>query len=131
MNTSRRMLATSVFGLLVAFAATEASAQVANLSGRYICVQNCRSGPPGTLAFITQNGQDLNLSEEGGASSRAWPDWFNPNKIWADNWNQNAVVSPDGMTIQFDRGAVWERAVEVPPPSAIRRTVVRVKPAPR
>ena len=36
-----------VLGLLAALAATEASAQLANLNGKYVCVQNCRSGAPG------------------------------------------------------------------------------------
>jgi hypothetical protein len=29
---------------------------------------------------------------------------------------EGAVYSPDGMTIQFDRGSVWVRNVEPPPP---------------
>src|SRR5262249_11524597 len=37
----------------------------------------------------------------------AWIDW--PGHIWADRWNQGAVYSPDGATIQFDRGTVWQR----------------------
>ena len=26
-----------------------------------------------------------------------------------------AIYSPDGMTIQFDNGTIWQRAPEVPP----------------
>ena len=36
--------------------------------------------------------------------SRAWVDW--PGHIWAQSWNEGAIFSPDGMTIQFDRGTV-------------------------
>ena len=59
-----------VFAALVALSAvgiTSASAQVL-LSGQYHCVQNC-SGPE--LAYVTQNGWDLNLVNEVGQPSRA------------------------------------------------------------
>jgi len=96
---------------LAALAATAASAQeIANLSGAYRCVQNCAGPGP---AFVTQNGWDLNLTNEAGAPSRAWVDW--PGHIWAQNWNQGAVYSPDGMTIQFDNGSVWHRIIPQPP----------------
>jgi hypothetical protein len=94
---------------LSALAVTDASAQVANLSGPYQCVQNCRGPSP---AFITQNGWDLNLVNEIGAPSRAWIDW--PGHIWVQYWNEGAAYTPDGMTIQFDRGSVWQRIVEQP-----------------
>ena len=45
----------------VALTATAASAQVADLSGRYRCVNMCRDGLVGSPAFITQSGWDLNL----------------------------------------------------------------------
>ena len=32
-----------------------------------------------------------------------------------------AIYSPDGMTIQFDRGTVWQRAIDLPPPPPPRR----------
>jgi len=60
---------------------------------------------------------DLNLVNEIGQASRAWVDW--PGHIWARSWNQGAVYSPDGMTIQFDRGSVWQRIV---PQSLLRRS---------
>ncbi len=98
-------------GLVVlgAFAATDASAQVVNLSGPYQCVQNCSGSGPAT---VTQNGWDLNLVNEAGMPSRAWVDW--PGHIWAQSWNEGAVYSPDGMTIQFDRGVVWRRILPEP-----------------
>jgi ribosomal protein L31E len=37
----------------------------------------------------------------------------------------SAVYSPDGMTIQFDNGTIWQRDVG-PPPAPVR---VRVKRA--
>ena len=45
---------------------------------------------------------------------RAWVDY--PGRIWVDRANQGAVYSPDGFRVQFDRGTVWERAPELPPP---------------
>jgi hypothetical protein len=57
--------------------------------------------------FITQNGWNLNLVNELGQPSRGYVDY--PGRIWAPDWNQGAMVSPDGMTLQFDQGAVWLR----------------------
>ena len=91
----------------LAMFATDASAQV-DLSGRYQCVQSCRPEFAGGLAFVTQNGWQMNMVDDTGRSSRAWIDW--PGHIWADNWSEGAVYSPDGNTIQFDRGVVWQRA---------------------
>ncbi len=125
MRASSKFLGSCAFGLLIALAATEASAQMGNISGRYICVENCR-GVPGGLAYVTQSGRDLNFVDESGNASRAWFDWSNPNKIWVDGWDQNVLISPSGTTLQFDRGTVWERAVEMPPPP-VRRKVTRTK----
>ncbi len=96
-------------GVLAAFAATEASAQVLNLSGQFECVQGCRGPGP---VYVTQNGWDLNLVNEAGQPSRAWIDW--PGHIWAQYWNEGAVYSPDGMTIHFDHGTVWRRVIREP-----------------
>jgi len=106
-------------------AATDACAQVLNLSGQFQCVQGCAAGPP-ALAYVTQSGWELNLVNEAGAPSRAWIDW--PGHIWAQNWNEGAVYSADGMTIQFDRGSVWQRVVEVPAPPPLRRKLRHVRP---
>jgi hypothetical protein len=89
---------------LGALAAGNASAQEINLSGPYQCVVDCAGPAP---AVVTQNGWDLNLVNEVGIPSRAWVDW--PGHIWAQGWNEGAIFSPDGMTIQFDRGSVWRR----------------------
>jgi hypothetical protein len=104
-----------VLGALFALSATGASAQpVINLSGQFVCVQVCATTVPGTFAFVTQNGWDMNLTNEVGASSRAWIDW--PGHMWVDAWAEGAIYSPDGNTIQFDSGAVWQRYVPLPPP---------------
>lgn len=104
------------FGLLGAIAATGASAQSVNLTGTYKCIQMCRLGLVGNQAFITQNGPELNLLNEAGEPSRAWPDWFAPaTRIWVDSQNQGAVYSPDGMLIQFDSGTIWQRDLGLPP----------------
>jgi hypothetical protein len=98
--------------------ASGASAQNANLSGRWQCVALC-VGPPGGLAFITQNGWDLNVVNDVGMPSRAWIDY--PGHIWIETANQGALFSPDGFTLQFDRGTVWQRAPEMAPPILQRR----------
>jgi hypothetical protein len=106
-----------VIAAAAVFAATEASAQTVNLTGTYRCIEACRAGPVGSPAFITQNGPDLNLLNEGGGAARAWPDAFAPaTRIWIDAWNEGAVYSPDGMRIQFDSGTVWQRDLGPPPP---------------
>jgi hypothetical protein len=101
------------FGMVAAFSTADASAQAINLSGPYICVQGCVPGFAGQPTFISQDGWNLNLLNEAGRPSRAWIDW--PGHIWAQNWNEGAVVSPDGMFVQFDRGQVWQRYVVAPP----------------
>ena len=84
------------------------------LSGQFQCIAGCAGGSAGP-AFVTQNGWDLNLVNEIGQPSRAWIDW--PGHIWVQSWNEGAVYSADGMTIQFDNGTVWARNVilVVPP----------------
>ena len=39
--------------------------------------------------------------------------WINP---FAQRANEGAIYSPDGFTLQFDHGTVWQRAPLVPPP---------------
>ena len=62
-------------------------------------------------AYIPQNGWNLNLLNEAGVPSRAWIDW--PGHIWAENWSEGAVYSPDGLTIQFDSGTIWRRELPI------------------
>ena len=83
------------------------------LSGQFQCIAGCAG--VGGPAFVTQNGWDLNLVNEIGQPSRAWIDW--PGHIWVQSWNEGAVYSSDGMTIQFDNGTVWAKNVilVVPP----------------
>jgi hypothetical protein len=82
------------------------------LSGQFQCIAGCAGGGP---AFVTQNGWDLNIVNEIGQPSRAWIDY--PGHIWVQSWNEGAVYSTDGMTIQFDNGTVWAKSVilVVPP----------------
>ena len=110
-----------VIAAAAVFAATAASAQTVNLTGTYRCIEGCRAAV-GSPAFVTQNGPNLNLVNEAGQPSRAWPDAFAPfTKIWADDWNVSAVYSPDGMTIQFDNGTIWQRDMGPPPPLRVVR----------
>ena len=95
--------------------ATSAVAQVdgVDLNGQYLCVANCL-GVPGSLAFITQHGWELNMVNDAGQPSRAWVNY--PGRLWVDRLQEGAIYSPNGMTIQFDHGAIWQRAIELPPP---------------
>jgi len=106
-----------IIGIAAALTVSSASAQSANLTGAYQCIQMCRGD---MLAYVTQNGPELNLLTEAGVASRAWPDWFYPaSRLWIDAFNLGAVYTPDGMTIQFDNGTIWQRYV--PPPPLRRR----------
>ena len=104
---------TSIIAISAALAATPAPAQEVNLTGRWQCVQNCVTMEPGRFAFITQNGRELNLVNEVGMASRAWVDY--PGRVWVDRPQVGAVYAPDGMTIQFDNGTIWQRAIEIVP----------------
>jgi len=86
---------------------TVASAQSDNLTGQYVCIRACTDVT--APAFVTQNGSNLRLSTTGGQSTYAWVDY--PGHIWIEPWYEGALFSPDGMTIQFDRGAVWQRDI--------------------
>jgi hypothetical protein len=90
---------------------TGASAQVLNLTGQFQCVKRCLAGPP-AFAYLTQADTEMSLVNEAGLPSRGWIDY--PGHIWVAAWNEGAFYSPDGMTIQFDSGSVWQRVVEVP-----------------
>jgi hypothetical protein len=105
-------------GAAAMFAATTtgASAQVLNLSGQFQCVQGCVAAPVAP-AYVTQADWQLNLVNEAGIPSRGWIDY--PGHFWAEGWNEGAIYSPDGMTIQFDRGTVWQRIVALPLPPVL------------
>ena len=105
----------STMALLAALVATPVSAQVqgVDLNGQYRCVALCL-GPPGSFAFITQNGWELNVINDAGEPSRGWVDY--PGRIWIREANQGAIYSTDGFTIQFDRGTIWQRAPLGPSP---------------
>ena len=101
--------------LSATLAASGASAQGSNLSGRWQCMAQCL-GPPGGFAFITQNGWDLNIVNDAGMASRAWEDY--PGHIWIEGVQMGALYSPDGYTLQFTNGTIWQRAPILPPPPA-------------
>ena len=65
---------------------------------------------------INGMGPDMRLSvvNDAGQPSRGWVDY--PGRIWIWEADQGAIYSPDGLTIQFDRGTIWQRAPLVPPP---------------
>jgi hypothetical protein len=96
---------------VVAATATGASAQVLNLTGQFQCVRLCSSPVP-ALATLNQVAWDMSLVNDAGFASRGWIDY--PGHIWIATWNEGAVYSPDGLTIQFDNGTVWRRVVAVP-----------------
>ncbi|MFL6797840.1 MAG: hypothetical protein ACJ8F3_10550 [Xanthobacteraceae bacterium] len=101
-----------------ALVATASSAQQLDLSGRYRCIQICAPELAGQFAYIAQNGSDLNLTNDAGEPSRGWIDY--PGHIWVDRANQGAIYSATGLTIQFDRGTVWQRVPDLPPVLAPR-----------
>ena len=109
-----KFIAAAALITVMGTAGAPAQAQIINLSGQFQCVRGCLGPGP---AFVTQNGWELNLVNEAGQPSRAWIDY--PGHIWAQYWNEGAVYSPDGMTIQFDNGSVWQRFV--PPPTTRSR----------
>ncbi|MBV9984063.1 hypothetical protein [Bradyrhizobium sp.] len=107
-----KALSLMIGAAVAALATTGASAQSANLTGTYRCIQMCRDGMIGAPAYITQNGSNFNLVTETGESYRAWPDWSAPeSRIWIDARDESAVYSPDGIRIQFDDGRVWQRVI--------------------
>jgi hypothetical protein len=102
---------TMALATLIALVACDASAQaigtqdrVPNLSGLYRCVRNCAGA---SLARITAYGWNLLLTNELGQTTKAWIDW--PGHIWMPALNEGAVYSPDGFTIQFNRGSTRNR----------------------
>jgi hypothetical protein len=96
---------------VLAATATGASAQVLNLTGQFQCVRMCSSPVP-ALASLNQINWDMSLVNDAGFPSHGWIDY--PGHIWIATWNEGAVYSPDGLTIQFDNGTVWRRVVAVP-----------------
>jgi GTPase Era involved in 16S rRNA processing len=65
------LIAKSVIVMSAALITTEASAQLVNLTGRYVCVAVCTPGLQGQFAFITQNGTELSQFDRGTVWQRA------------------------------------------------------------
>jgi hypothetical protein len=106
---------------LGALAATDASAQsvgtqpwIPNLSGVYRCVHNCAGV---RVTHVIQRGRELSLTNGAGQASSAWIDW--PGHI-STSWNEGAVYSADGFTIQFNNGSVWVLLDPTPIPGSNR-----------
>lgn len=91
---------------LLAFGAVDASAQSINLTGRYRCAVACPAGYTGAPAFITQNGWAVNVLTETGVAGRGG---MEGGRFWVPAFNQGAVFSPNGRTIQWDSGKIWRR----------------------
>lgn len=106
-------IAASAAAVIAGLIPVTASAQVqgVNLNGRYQCVALC-FGPPGGIAVVTQYGWQLNVVNDAGVPSKAWVDY--PGRIWVEQFDQGALYTPDGLRIQFDRGTVWQRVLDVP-----------------
>lgn len=116
-----RVLVLAALAASTVMISTAAPAQVPDLSGQFRCLQGCAGGLVGQPAYVTQNGWDLGLVNAAGLPAHAWID--RPGHIWVRHWDEGAVYSPDGMTIQFDRGTVWQRdlgqwGAAVPGPTA-------------
>jgi hypothetical protein len=119
-------IGTKTIVALSVFVGTAAVAQQGvNLSGPYRCVQRCAGSG---IAFVAQSGWRLSLMNEAGQRSRAWID--RPGRIWVQSWNEGAIYSPDGMTLQFDRGSVWRRDLEARANVVIPRRADVVPPSP-
>jgi hypothetical protein len=116
---------TTIAALLIVVGTGAVAQQAVNLSGPYRCIQGCAA--PG-IALVAQNGWQLSLTNEVGQHSRAWID--RPGRIWVQSWNEGAAYSPDGMTLQFDRGTVWQRDLRARPNVIIPRRADVVPPPP-
>jgi hypothetical protein len=116
----------TMVAVAVAMFATDALAQDGVLTGRYRCVQLCRPGFELAPAYVTQNGDELNIVDEAGIGARASLDWFS-HKFWVHRWNEGAIYTADGTTIHFDHGRIWQRAFGVEPPIVAppRRRVIK------
>src|SRR5262245_27449132 len=51
----------AAIALSAALVATDASAQGVNLTGQNRCIEGCYAARPGHLAYVTQNGWELNM----------------------------------------------------------------------
>jgi hypothetical protein len=60
------------------------------------------------------NATTILIAMSAGTPSRAWVDA--PGRLWINAPQTGAIYPPDGMTIQFDNGTIWQRALELPPP---------------
>ena len=92
-----------------------------DVDGVYRCVQHCR-GFEGLRGFIGQSGTQVNIVSESGEPANGYIEF--PRRIWVDKWQQGAMVSPDGLKIQFDDGKVWVREVPGMRPVRVLRPAI-------
>jgi hypothetical protein len=81
--------------------------------GVYRCVNHCAG--VGAVR-ITQRGRELSLVDPYGRPASAWIDA--PGRI-RTTWQDWAMYSPDGFTIQFAGGAVWVLLEPTPVPGTV------------
>jgi hypothetical protein len=105
-----------MLGVLLSFATAALAQDVVNIAGPYRCLRGC-AGPG--VAYVAQSGWHPSLTNEAGRFSKAWID--HPGHIWAQSFNEGAVYSADGMSLQFDRGSVWQRDLQNRPNVVVRR----------
>lgn len=79
-----------------------------NLSGDWVCTQNCPAGGEGKRAKIIQNGLKLTITNEGGNTTEG--KFENANTILAFDWgNLKAGINNDGKEINWSNGTIWVR----------------------
>jgi hypothetical protein len=121
-NTVRMAISAAAMAVVLGPVAASAQVQGVNLNGRYQCLALC-FGPPGGVAVVTRYGWQLNVVNEAGVPSRGWVDY--PGRIWLEQYGLGALYTPDGLRIQFDRGTVWQRILDVVPPPPLVPPPVR------
>ena len=101
----------SVACLMAAISAPALADPSINVDAVYRCVHLCVPGYEGARAYVGQSGSQVNLVSESGDAATGYIQW--PRRIWSDTWDRGAMVSPDGIKIQFDDGKVWIREMPV------------------
>jgi hypothetical protein len=104
-------MALGVGCLMAAISAPAFADPAINVDGVYRCVQLCAPGYEGARAYVGQSGSQVNLVGEAGDAATGYIEW--PRRIWSDKWDEGAMLSPDGIKIQFDHGKVWIREMPV------------------
>jgi len=104
-------MALSVACLMAAISAPALADRSLNVDGVDRCMHLCVPGYEGARAYVGQSGSQVNLVSESGDAAIGHIEW--PRRIWSDQWDKGAMVSPEGIKIQFDHGEVWIREMPV------------------